>query len=468
MKTHYHLIGIGGVGMGAIATLLLAKGFKVSGSDVKESEYTHRLRSQGASVLIGHDARNIHCDTNIVVYSSAIPKNNPELTFALEYNIPIRMRAQILAGLMEDKIAITVAGAHGKTTTTSMVVSLLTAADLNPTTAVGGIINGSGFGANLGQGEYFVAEVDESDGSFLYFYPRFSVITNIDFEHVDYYGSWEKICEAYERFIAKTDPKGCLIACGEDETVKSLLNKSHRRFFLYGLSSACDCYALNIQTQGYSSSFDCYIKGECWGAVQLKVPGQHNILNALAAICLGWQLGIGFDKIQEGLKNFSGTKRRMQLKGIFNDVMVVDDYAHHPTEIKATLKAARTFGRKRLVVVFQPHRYTRMKFLMDDFAKNLCDCDHLVLTDIYPAGELFIPGVTTQVLFEKIKRQTSIPVIYLKKDEITPYLLKTVIAGDLILTLGAGDITQICDQFVHRLDFQTTEILEPSAKEGQP
>lgn len=445
--------------MGAIALLLQAKGHQVSGSDIKESEYTGKLREGGAEIFIGHDAKNIS-HPSVVVYSSAIHKDNPELIAAQKKNIPIVQRAQVLAQLMETEKGITIAGAHGKTTTTSMISYLLIKADIHPTTAVGGIVNGGAYNANLGDGRFFVAEVDESDGSFLYFAPFYSIITNIDFEHVDYYGTWDAILNAYRKFIEKTNPSGRLFVCGEDARLMTLVKESRRSCTRYGFEPTNDIYAINFMNQGYFSSFECVYKGKNIGTFHLKIPGKHNILNSLACIALGLELSIDLEIIRRSLEEFSGAKRRFQLKGDINDIMVVDDYGHHPTEIKATLEAAKSFGRKRVVVVFQPHRYTRTKFLMEEFVKSLSNSDYLILTDIYAASEDPIEGVSTQALYEKMKALNHPTVVYLKKDEILGHLSEIVRRGDLVLTLGAGDVTKISDDLAKQLreDFARLEL----------
>lgn len=447
MKRHYHFIGIGGVGMGTIASLLAAQGHKVSGSDLKESEFTAKLREQGAAVFIGHAAKNV-AKPDTVVYSSAIAKNNPELIAAKRKRIKIVQRAQLLAELMKAKEGITIAGAHGKTTTTSMISCLLIKAGLNPTTAVGGIVNGGSYGANLGDGKHFVAEVDESDGSFLYFSPKYSVITNMDFEHVDYYKNWKNILSAYRKFIKKTVFQGCLFICGEDQQLRQLAVESKRKFLSYGFSSTNSVVARNLATEGYFSRFECSYQGKDLGVFRLKVPGKHNILNALACISVGMELSVDPDVIKKSLEEFTGAKRRFQLKGEVGGVKIVDDYGHHPSEIVATLEAAKSFKQNRVVVVFQPHRFSRTKFLMDDFVTSLSVCDYLVLTDIYAASEKPIEGVSSQILYEKIKKTGRVPVIYLKKDEIIGHLSDIIQKGDLVLTLGAGDVTKLSDELV--------------------
>ncbi len=370
MGKHYHLIGIGGIGMGTLAFSLLAKGHTVSGSDLKDNELTAELRKRGAHIVIGHHTSNVK-GADYVVYSSAVRVNNSELIEAVSRNMVVLRRAEVLAQLVNEQMGITIAGAHGKTTTTSMVSSLLINAGLHPTTAIGGIINGEAYNANLGEGKYFVAEVDESDGTFLYFKAHYSIITNMDFEHVDFYKNWEAITDAYAKFIRCTAKGGKVIVCGEDTRLLGLVRAQNVSAISYGLSDRQDVYATAIESQGFHSSFACHTRRGKLGDFELNVPGRHNILNALACITLGLELGISNQVMHKTLKNFTGVKRRFQLKGRVDDVMVVDDYGHHPAEIEATLKAARLFGPKRLIVVFQPHRYSRTKFLLNEIAESL-------------------------------------------------------------------------------------------------
>ena len=450
---HYHFIGIGGIGMGTLASLILAKGHQVSGSDVAESPMTASLREKGAQISIGHRYEQ-GAGADYVIFSSAIRPDNPELKAAQDRNIPILKRAQLLARIMENHDAITIAGAHGKTTTTSMTSQLLLKAGLNPTTAVGGIINGISYNANLGDGRYFVAEVDESDGSFLYFSPRYSLITNIDYEHVDYYHTWDNILAAYRQFIQRTHPDGLVIGCGDDARLKDLLSRGERRFITYGFLEGNDVRAENIQIVKDGPPFlhfECLCKKEPLGAFCLSVPGQHNILNAMAVIALGVHLKIDVRTIEESLRIYQGVKRRFQRKGLVHDILFVDDYGHHPTEITATLRAAHAVKKNRLITIFQPHRYTRTKFLMDEFAASLAESDYLIVTDIYAASETPIEGVTSQVLYEKILRSGKKDVCYLRKDNIPDHVLRIARPGDMVLTLGAGDIYRVGEQCVEAL-----------------
>lgn len=447
---HFHFIGIGGLGMGNLASLMLAQGNKVSGSDVKESRLTSHLRSRGASIHIGHRAKNID-RPDCVVYSSAIQRDNPEMKEARRKKIMIQKRAQLLARLVNAQIGITVAGAHGKTTTSAMIAQLLLNAGFDPTTMVGGMMKESFDHAHLGSGKYFVAEVDESDGSFLFFKPAFSVVTNVDYEHLDFYKNWENILKAYRRFIRQTKKGGCVFACGEDQRLRKLLSKEKKDFIRYGKAPNNDIRAGNIVLNGYSSSFDCFFKRKKLGAIQLNVPGEHNVLNALACVAVGSKLGIDFAVIQKSLKAFGGVERRFQLKADIRDILVIDDYGHHPTEILSTLKTARSFGKKRLIAIFQPHRYSRTKYLWKEFAKSLSLSDYLILTDIYAAGEKPIKGITTEELFQEMKTAKKMKVVYLKKENIPAHLLDMVRPGDLVVFLGAGDITHIGEGFVEKL-----------------
>ena len=461
MNKHYHFIGIGGIGMGALAALSLDRGYCVSGSDLRSNQITERLRLRGADVFLGHDGKNVG-DADCVVFSSAIRDDNPELVEARKKQIPILQRAKFLAELMEGYIGITVAGAHGKTTTTSMAANLLEKAGLQPTIAIGGIVNGTRSHAEMGKGEYFVTEVDESDGSFLCFRPHYSIITNIDFEHVDYYHDWKNVLDAYREFIGKTREGGVVLAYGDDELLLNMLKESGQSFRTYGFSKENNISAANIKFDHFDSRFSCIVDGENRGQVLLNVPGRHNIANALACVSLGLSLSIDFDTIRESLKSYNGVQRRFQLKSMVDDIWIIDDYAHHPTEIKATIETAQLFKRsvedgaageeiKRLITVFQPHRYSRVKGLLKDFAQSLVHSDQLIVTDIYAASEPPIEGITAEKLCEEVQAITQKPVCYIPKEKITDYLLTVVKPQDLVLTLGAGDITRIADDFVEAL-----------------
>jgi len=447
MKEHYHFIGIGGIGMGALAILLLKKGYKVSGSDLRENQMTRDLRKQGARVTIGHAKENI-AGADFVVFSSAVAPDNPELQEAREKKIPVMQRAQLLVELMQGQTAITVAGAHGKTTTTSMISNMLIKAGLRPTTAIGGMVTSgsSGYQASLGEGKYFVAETDESDGSFLKFSPKYSVITNIDFEHIDYFRDWDGILRAYIQFIGRTARDGLLVACGDDGNLRGMLAQSPCPVRTYGFGPDNDLTAQNISIDVTGARFDCLLKGKPLGTIHLQVPGKHNVANALACIALGLHLGIGWDVIRESLGEYTSVQRRFQIKAKSGDIWVVDDYAHHPTEIRATLAAARQMGRKRVLAIFQPHRYTRVQSLWDEMTKSFYGIDYLILTDIYAASEKPIEGITSAKLKERIEQENPCPVVYLDKKDIARHVIDRATPGDLIIVLGAGDITYVADE----------------------
>ena len=455
MTNRYHFIGIGGIGMSALAALVLDKGDKVSGSDLRANQITERLIKQGANIYLGHSPNNIN-NVTCVIYSSAIEKNNPELQEARKRKIPIMQRAQLLAELMEGHVAITVAGAHGKTTTSSMIAHVLVKAEFQPTTAIGGIVCGRSSHAQLGGGKYFVTEVDESDGSFLYFSPQYSVITNIDFEHVDHYQNWQSILDAYKKFIGQTTDDGIIFAYGDDERLLRLLETSKKLTRTYGFSSHNDIRAVNISFDQFQSQFRCVVDGKDLGQILLKIPGRHNVANALACISLSLYLSIDFNLICESLKGYEGVQRRFQLKGKVGDVWVIDDYAHHPTEIRAILDTAQLFKQSlakgsELITIFQPHRYSRVKVLIDDFVESLTRSDQMIITDIYAASEKPIEGITAQYLCQKVCALTNKPVRYLPREAIIDYLASATKPHDLVMTLGAGDITGIADDFVKGL-----------------
>ncbi len=459
MKKYYHFIGIGGIGMGTLASLLLSKGCKVSGSDIRQNAMMERLQKEGARIFYGHDASYIN-DADCVVFSSAISKNNPEISAAKKKQIAVIPRARLLVDLMKGYDGITVAGAHGKTTTSSMIARLLIKADFKPTVAVGGSTEGSTNNALLGSGNYFVAELDESDGSFLYFKPKYSVITNIDFEHVDYYQNWDNILNAYRKFMNQTEEEGKLFVCGDDFRLSCLMKESTKNFVTYGFSEENDCVARNIVIKGFETRFECIFQGKHLGSIHLNVPGRHNILNALACISVGIDLSIDFNIIQKSLEEYRSVRRRFQVKGKVNGAQIIDDYAHHPTEIKAVLETAQQLlkgdsalfsDRKNkkigrcplLITVFQPHRYSRLQALFKEFVVGFSQSDYVIVTDIYAASEEPIEGVTSQKLVKAIEEVTDSPVVYVEREHVEAYLVDIVEPEDLVLTLGAGDITDV-------------------------
>ncbi|MCK9431728.1 MAG: UDP-N-acetylmuramate--L-alanine ligase [Candidatus Omnitrophica bacterium] len=451
MKKTYHFIGIGGIGMSGIAHLMLESGYRVSGSDLKETPALRRLEEKGARIFLGHREENVS-GQDAVVYSSAISGGNPELLRARSLGIPLIKRAEALAELMKEKTAITVAGSHGKTTTTSLVSFMLLEAGLCPTAAIGGILKNISANACLGKGEFFVAEADESDGSFLSYRPKYSIITNIDREHLDYYRDFEHELETFSCFLRRTSPEGCVFACADDPHLAGLLKDYRGRRLLFGLNKEADIYADNIVFEGLLSEFDCHLKGRELGRFRLALGGRHNISNSLAVIALGLELGISPEDIRRSLRDYKGAGRRLEVKFRDSRYMVIDDYAHHPSEIKATLAAAENLKAKRRIVIFQPHRYSRTRLLLDDFAGSFPAADYLVVTDIYAASEEPIEGVNSLSLRDKIKEcYPDKKVIYLPKEEIVPHLLGMLREGDLIMVLGAGDIVKVSDALAEEL-----------------
>jgi len=448
MDKRIHLIGIGGIGMSGLALLLLKKGYKVSGSDIKKNCVLDKLSGLGAKIYIGHSQEYIK-DTDLVVYSSAIREDNPEIKEARERKIPVIKRAEMLANLMRDKIVITVTGAHGKTTTTSLTAHLLLKNNLSPCFALGGILRGRGENALLGEGDYFVAEADESDGTFLYFQPSYSIITNVDYEHLDFYKDFGNLLKNFREFMDRT--KKTLILFGDDKNLRELTKDFKKKILLYGKSPHCHIQPKDINLSGFSSEFNCLYKGKDLGRIFLPLTGVHNVINSLAVIGLAMELGIDFKRIRDSLGIYSGVERRFQLKLKQDDLILIDDYGHHPTEIRATLEATKSIERKRLICIFQPHRYTRTKLLLDDFCKCFNSVDLLIITDIYPANEKPIEGISSQAILERMREFKKENILYLPKKEIGDFILNVAEPGDLILTIGAGDIGKVSDELAERI-----------------
>ena len=449
---HIHLVGIGGTGMCGIAEVLLNLGYEVSGSDLQENEATERLARAGATIYIGHSADNLG-QADVVVISSAIKEDNVEVVRAKALKIPVIPRAEMLAELMRMKYGIAVAGAHGKTTTTSMTALVLEAGGYDPTIIVGGRLNTIGSNAKLGEGDFIVAEADESDRSFLYLSPFIAVLTNIDEEHLDHYGNLDEIKKTFINFANKVPFYCPVILCLDDPNLQSIIPGIERKIITYGFSPQADIQARDFNFVNFSSSSTLYAYGKKLGRLKLNVPGKHNILNALAATAVGLDLEISPRTIFTALENYTGTGRRFELKKIIQDIMIIEDYAHHPTEIKATLEAARTGWDKRLVVVFQPHRYSRLSRLMNEFATSFNQADILIITEIYPAGEDPINGVNGQALYEEIKRFGHKNVIYEPVLTKLPDLLSSLlIPNDLLLVLGAGNINRIIPEIIIKLE----------------
>jgi UDP-N-acetylmuramate--alanine ligase len=444
-----HMVGIGGIGMSGIAEVLLTLGYAVSGSDTKLSPTTERLQNLGATIFEGHKAANVE-DAHVVVTSSAIKPDNPEVVEAHKRKIPVIPRAEMLAELMRLKYGIAVAGAHGKTTTTSMVASILTEAHLDPTFVIGGKVNQAGTTAKLGRGEYFVVEADESDRSFLLFAPVVAVVTTIDREHLDQYASLEDIQDAFTRFVNRVPFYGAAILCLDEPNVQAIIPNVKRPIITYGTSSQADLVISDIQLHGLGSQFRLTYRGEDLGMFQLPhPPGIHNVKNAAAAAAVALYLSVPSDLIREGLAKFSGVGRRFEIKGVVNDITVIDDYGHHPAEIRATLEAARGCKFNRLLVLFQPHRFTRTEQLWDDFCTAFNQADILVLMDIYAASEAPIPGITSEKLAAAIQEAGHKNVHYFRSmQEGISFLLKAAKPGDAILTIGAGSVSRASGEFL--------------------
>jgi UDP-N-acetylmuramate--alanine ligase len=449
---HIHFVGIGGIGMSGIAEVLLNLGYHISGSDIKESEVTRRLQALGCEIQYGHRKENVR-EADVVVVSSAIRQGNPEVDVAEQRLIPVIPRAEMLAELMRMKIGVAIAGTHGKTTTTSLIATVLAAGGLDPTVVIGGRLNSIGSNARLGQGDFLVAEADESDGSFVKLMPTIAVVTNIDPEHLDYYQGIEEIKETFLSFLNRIPFYGLAVLCLDHPNIQSLIPRLKKRFTTYGLTTQADFQAKEISFEGLSTTFDVIHHTQDIGRLKIRMPGLHNVYNSLATLATAFELDIPFLVVQETLRDFSGVQRRFQIKGEKKGILIVDDYGHHPVEIIATLRAARTGWGRRVVAVFQPHRYSRTQALFRDFLTAFNDANVLILTEIYPAGEDRIEGVEAKALFEGIRDYGHKNVTFIAdKKEIVDHLLRIVTPGDLVITLGAGDIWQVSDEFMKRLD----------------
>ena len=456
-----HFIGIGGIGMSGIAELLANLGYAVSGSDEKRSAVTDRLASLGVRVAYGHDAAHVG-DAEVVVVSSAVRPTNPEVREAARRQIPVIPRAEMLAELMRLRYSIAVAGAHGKTTTTSMIALVLERAGLDPTAVIGGRLSAFGSNARLGRGELMVAEADESDRSFLKLFPTIAVITNIDHEHLENYGGFEDLQQAFVDFANKVPFYGGVVACADDANLAAVLPRMTRRVTTYGLDAAnVDLTATDVALGPLTAEATVKRRAQRvgdnahtlipLGRLTLNVPGRHNLQNALAAVAVGMELGLQFDRVTAGLRDFRGAERRFEVRGEPNGVLVVDDYGHHPTEIAAVLAAARQLNR-RIVVAFQPHRFSRTAALMDAFGPALADADYIVLTDIYGAGEDPIAGVTIDALAAAVRRRVRAPVdVVPRLDDLVPAIARVARPGDVVITLGAGSIGSVPERLIEAL-----------------
>lgn len=455
---HVHFVGIGGYGMSAIARVMLDMGYRVSGSDVSSQELTQRLQARGATIYEGHAAKQVY-GADVVVYNTAIAKDNVEITEARERHIPIIHRSEMLARLMADRVGIAVTGAHGKTTTTSMIAYILERSGLDPTFVIGGVVTNIGDNAKAGSGQFVVAEADESDGSFLHYRPQIAVVTNIEADHLEHYGGdFANLKAAYKRFIEQLPANGLLVASASDNDLKELLPLAPCEVITYDIEGTARYVARQVRLLGRGSFCEVYADGEYLGELELSLPGLHNVMNALAAIAVSRFAGLEFAQIATAMAEFHGAKRRFQVMSESGGVLVIDDYAHHPTEISATIAAARATGR-RIVAVFQPQRYTRTFFLFDAFAKAFQGADEVVILDIYsPAGESRIEGVSAERLVEEIRIHSNPNVQFLKtKNDTFEYLVSSVEPGDIVITMGAGDVWEVAVQLAEALDSRSEE-----------
>lgn len=446
-----HFVGIGGIGMSGIAELLLNQGYGVSGSDLRESDTTQRLKGLGGEIHIGHREENIE-GADVVVTSTAVSDSNPEVVAAHRQHIAVIPRAEMLAELMRMKFGVAIAGTHGKTTTTSMMAMVLTHAGVDPTAVIGGKVDAFGSNAKLGRGKFLVAEADESDGSFMHLSPTIAVVTNIDADHLDFYSGLDEIKEIFVDFINKVPFYGRAVLCLDDPQVQEIIPLVKKRFLTYGLSSQADFHANEILHREGQTSFVAHYQGKELGRISFQMPGRHNVLNALAVIAVAMELGVPFRTIASGFREFCGLQRRFQVRDEIDGIMIVDDYGHHPAEIKATLAAAKSGWNKRVVAVFQPHRYSRTQCLYDDFLTAFYQADIVVVTDVYAAGEEPIEGASSERLVEGIRDHGHRAVIYRSSlEEAADYLAETVETGDLVITLGAGNVNQVCNLVAARL-----------------
>lgn len=454
---HIHFIGIGGAGMSALAYVLVKRGFEITGSDLQVGHMAYELAEAGAMVYMGHDDCQIE-GADAIVVSTAIPETNPELAAARQKNLPVLHRSDVLKELLNGKgvKGVAVAGAHGKTTTSAMIGVIAAEAGIDPTVVIGGDVASLGGNARNGESEWVIAEADESDGSFLKFTPFIPVITNIEDDHLDHYGTEENIYQAFKEYLSHMREGGTALLCLDNVKVQRLAKETEREFVTYGLTEECIYQAKNIRHSIDGTDYELYHKGEKLTDVHLIVPGRHNVLNSLGAFAAAMLMGIAPDVIVAALAKFSGAKRRFETKGKENGIWVVDDYAHHPTEIAATLQAAKETGARRIVCVFQPHRYTRTKLLYDEFCNCFGNCDKLILTHIYSAGEQPIPGISGKLLAESVQQTTGQDVVFIDSfARVEEYLYKNCEKGDLVITMGAGDVFKIGEELVK--EFQEVE-----------
>ncbi len=446
-----HFVGIGGIGMSGIAELLLNLGYRVSGSDLRESDTTRRLAELGGEIIIGHSAENI-VEVDVVVTSTAVKGDNPEVVEAQRQHVAVIPRAEMLAELMRMKYGIAIAGTHGKTTTTSMMSVVLHHAGIDPTAVIGGKLDAFGSNAKLGRGKFLVAEADESDGSFMHLSPTIAVVTNIDADHLDYYSGIEEIKQIFIDFINKVPFYGRAVLCLEDPNIQDILPEVKKRFITYGFNSQADFYAEEIQHRQGRTSFTVFYQGTELGRISFRMPGRHNVLNALSVVAVAHELEIPMQTIIGGFRNFGGLQRRFEVRDEIDNIMIIDDYGHHPAEIKATLEAAKTGWNKRVIAVFQPHRYSRTAALFADFQTAFYQADEVIVTAVYAAGEEPIEGATGEALAHGVVEHGHKAVTYCETLEVaSEYVAGIVESGDMVVTLGAGSVNQVCGLLADKL-----------------
>jgi len=449
VKRSIHFVGIGGAGMSALAHILLDQGQAVTGSDLALNAGTERLSSRGAKIYRGHGAGNVQPETMLVVRSSAIPATNPELQAARDLSLPILTRGEMLARIGAEQQVIAVAGAHGKTTTTAMIATVFIQNGLDPTVLVGGdipLLNGN---ARSGRSGLLVTEADESDGSFLLLQPYCSVVTNVEPDHLDHYGSIAELEKAYIEFLGKTPELGFSVVCGDDPVLRDVVSQLPQRCYTYGVGAGNDFRMEVERLAGYQAQANVYFREAFLGKLRLGVPGQHNLLNALAAIAVAAEFGIGFQEAGRALATYQGAKRRFEVLGNCRGAIIIDDYAHHPTEVKATLRAAMNLGAKRVLAVFQPHRFSRTSRMYREFGEAFGDADAVVITDVYAAGESPIPGVSGRLIFDQLPATRPGNVYYMpEKTELVAFLRGWLLPGDALIIMGAGDIWKIAEEIM--------------------
>jgi UDP-N-acetylmuramate--alanine ligase len=447
-----YFIGIGGIGMSALAQILSELGYKVFGSDLKKTPLIERLQRKGIQVTIGHSNK---CPEHIdlVVYTSCINSDNPEMITFKSRGVKLISRGELLAELFNQRLGIAIAGTHGKTTTTALIAHVLKICDLDPSVAVGAEVPSLLGNAVLGQSDLFVAEADESDGSFLKLKPSYGIITNIEEEHLDYYKDIQSILKAYTEYSLNIKPGGYLVACHDDDNLTGILKTYKKPVITYGFQKPCNYRATNLRIRGFSLEFDCLEDERLLGTFALSIPGRHNVLNALAAIVICKLLGIEVDKIAKALKQYKGSSRRFEVKSNSEGIILIEDYAHHPTEIKATIEAARHLNPRRIIVAFQPHRYSRTKHLKEAFSQAFNEADYVIVTDIYSASEKPIEGIDSQTLYNAVKEKKN-DVCFLPIKDIVAHIMHIASEGDLIIIMGAGDIGDVSNELASRLKKQ--------------